>query len=259
MEAPVQQRLHLRINMRFHRLEKEPVQLSALAFGESMPERFKLPAFLIGDVGFASDHRRNHDRKQRPGFPPLMRQVGLDQRAETPDHHLVANSKNDRPVIGMSFNERRETRRAEVPRQQRVIHTFRAVRQFLARSGLGHFERDCSIGPNLANGAPDRLLRSDIGRMILATVDHGNARLSAHKSVEDLLADRGHAGHAQCFVHNRRNDGHRLSSTDHRIAKLIRVHSHKVGAIYNNCTSGSMLNVQLDPHSCCRGHSENRC
>ena len=55
MEAPVQQRLHLRINMRFHRLEKEPVQLSALAFGESMPERFKLPAFLIGDVGFASD------------------------------------------------------------------------------------------------------------------------------------------------------------------------------------------------------------
>src|SRR5438128_826219 len=115
---------------------------------------------------------------------------------------------------------------------------------------MRYLERNSAVRPNLSNDAPDRLLRSNIWWMIVTAMHDGNSWLATQESVKNFFSGGGHSSHAQCFVHNRRNDRHRLSAADQRIAKSIGVHSHKVGAIYNNCTCGSMLNVQLDPHIC---------
>ena len=112
--------------------------------------------------------------------------------------------------------------------------------------------------PNAANNPPDRLSRSNVRRMILSPMYDCNARLSIHESIEDLFANRGDAGHAQCFVNNRCYDRDRLSPADQRVAKLVGVHSHKVRAIYNIYTHGSILNVQLNPHLCRPGDRSDR-
>src|SRR5215468_1117704 len=84
--------------------------------------------------------------------------------------------------------------------------------------------------------------------MIFATVDDGDPRVSTHEAVKDVFANRWYSGESQSFVDNRRNDRYGLSSADQRIAKPVAVHFHKVGAIYNKCTDGSMLNVlQMGP------------
>jgi hypothetical protein len=80
--------------------------------------------------------------------------------------------------------------------------------------------------------------------MVLTPVDNSNARLSIHETIENLFANRGHSGRAQRFIYDRRDDRHWLSAADQRVTKFIGVHFHKVGAIYNNCTCGSILNVQ---------------
>ena len=105
----------------------------------------------------------------------------------------------------------------------------------------------------------DRFLRSNIGWMILAAMHDCNAWLSIHESIEDLIANGLYSGQAQRFVDDRRNDRHRLSTADQRIAELIGMHFHKVGAIYNNCTCGSMLNVQLDAYSSRTGNRAYGC
>ena len=115
---------------------------------------------------------------------------------------------------------------------------------------MRNFERNAAVGPDLPNHSADGFLRSDIGWVIFAAVDDCNSRLSVHEPIEDLFADGGDTGRSQRFVDDGSNYRHRLSATDQRITKFIGVHSHKVGAIYNNCTCGSMLNVQLHPHFC---------
>ena len=113
---------------------------------------------------------------------------------------------------------------------------------------MRHFEWNAAIRPYLADNPANNFSGSDVGRMILAPMHHGNSRLSAHEAVNNLFSNGGNARQPQSLVDDRRNDRYGLSSADQRIAKPVAVHFHKVGAIYNNCTGGSMLNVLSGPY-----------
>ena len=68
----------------------------------------------------------------------------------------------------------------------------------------------------------------------IAAMHYSNSRLPIHEAIEDLFAKGGHSGKTRRFIDHRYDNRHRLSPTDQRISKLIGVHSHEVGAIYNN-------------------------
>src|SRR5262249_45722509 len=109
-----------------------------------------------------------------------------------------------------------------------------------------YFKGDPPIVPDLADDAANELPGANIWRVIFTPVHNGNARVSAHEAVKDLFTSRRNPCQSETFIDDRRDDRYRLSPADQRIAKPIAVHSHKVGAIYNNCPGGSMLNVLME-------------
>src|ERR1700674_129739 len=143
----------------------------------------------------------------------------------------------------MRLHQRSQADCTEVSGKKPITHAFQALRQFFAWSRQRHFKWDSVVSPNLTNNPSDCLSRAEIWRMIFRSVNDRDTGLAAHEPIENLFTDGRHAGHAQCLVDYRRYDRYRLSPADQRIAMFTGVHCHKVGAIYNNCTHGSMLNV----------------
>jgi hypothetical protein len=227
---------------------KEFVQFRTFVLSQAMPERFEFATLFLTEVDLAADHRWNQHSEHWPRFPSLVRKIGFNQRPETSDHHFVARTYHDSAVVCMSFEEGRQRRSEEIAAQQCVIHPFGSVSQFLAGRRLGHFERNASIRPNVPDDAANYFPGANIWRVIFTAMHDGNPRVSAHEAVEYLFASRRNPCQSQSFIDDRRNDRYRLSPADQRIAKPIAVHSHKVGAIYNNCTGGSMLNVLNGPY-----------
>src|SRR5262249_2190356 len=132
--------------------------------------------------------------KQRASLATLMGEVRFNQCAQASDHHLVAHADNDSAIVAMRLDLRRERSRAKITCQKRVVHSLSTVGEFFARRRLGYFEWNSAVRPNLANRPPDGLLRANVGRMILASVNNGNARLTIHKSVKNLFTDGRRSG-----------------------------------------------------------------
>src|SRR5262245_30034320 len=101
-----------------------------------MSERLEFSAVFLRDMALASDHRRPEHGRHKPAFASFVREVGFDQSPHTADHHLVASSEDDRSIISMRFNLCRKTCGTEISGEKRVIHSFGAIRQFFARSGV---------------------------------------------------------------------------------------------------------------------------
>src|SRR5262249_50201300 len=218
-------------------------QFRPFVVSQPMPQRLEFATIFFTKVDLTPDHRWNQYRKHRPGFSSLVRKVRLDQRPEASDHHFVAGAYHYSGVVRVRFEKGRQGRSKEIAAQQCVIHPFRSVGQFLARRGLRHFEWNASVGPDLPDNAANYFSGPDVWRMVFAAMDDGDSRVSTHETVEDVFANRWNPRESQSFVDNRRNNRYGLSSADQRITKPVAVHFHKVGAIYNKCTDGSMLNV----------------
>ena len=53
--------------------------------------------------------------RKQAGLLRLMGEIGLNQRAQTSDHHLVADTQDDGPVVTVRFDQGCEGGGAEVP------------------------------------------------------------------------------------------------------------------------------------------------
>jgi hypothetical protein len=114
------------------------------------------------------------------------RAISVSPRAV--DEHLVARAEHDRRVIVVGLHMRSKTSGAKIPRQQSIAGAFCATRKFFAWNILRNFERERSVGPDMPNDAPDRFLHAEIRRMIVSTMDYGDARMRVHEELEDLIA-----------------------------------------------------------------------
>src|SRR5262245_557582 len=100
--------------MRLHRPMKKLIQLSTLGFCDTNAQGFKFSAIFFRHMTLASDQRGNQHRKNGPGFPTLVRKIGLDQCPQASDHHLVANAENNRSIVSVSLDHSCKGGRAKI-------------------------------------------------------------------------------------------------------------------------------------------------
>src|SRR3954465_2854659 len=82
----------------------------------------------------------------------------------------------------------------EVPRQQSIRCGVGTVGQFLARNTLCHFKRESIAEPDETNPTANCLLHAKVRRVIVSTMNDGNARLAIHEMIENEIAIRRNAG-----------------------------------------------------------------
>jgi hypothetical protein len=159
-------------------------------------------------------------------LPSLARDIRFRQSAQIADEHLVACTEHDGRIIVVRLHVCGKASGAKIPREQTVAGAFRPPREFLAQDILRDFEGQRVARPDMPDDAANGFLHPEIRRMIVATVNNRNARVTVHEELKNLIAIWSNSGVAQSLFNERSDHGYRLRPANQRIFELARVHLH---------------------------------